>query len=249
MKTKRDDARKNEVRVELKYCERCGALWMRECGSGMIYCNGCQTDVTELPMLKKRPQTVKLGMGQGRLLRTSTSTRARNRALNAHGEVRRERDGGMDCRAGVRRDSELRIDEAKAGEEGFAKQGAGVPAPASQEKGSPEKNLRAHQLPSDGDEPIEIQGVEDSQIVDEGGVNLEELDYATLHALEVEKHEREWEERRRARELQRQLTSIARRTCAGIADGRWHCCGVTCVWRWRQGGCLRCWDRCFFGLG
>jgi hypothetical protein len=77
--------------------------------------------------------------------------------------------------------------------------------PASQEKGSPEKNLRAHQFPSDGDEPIEIQGVEDSQIVDEGGVNLEELDYATLHALEVEKHEREWEERRRARELQRQL--------------------------------------------
>jgi hypothetical protein len=30
----------------------------------MIYCNGCQTDVTELPMLKKKPQTVKLGMGQ-----------------------------------------------------------------------------------------------------------------------------------------------------------------------------------------
>jgi ribosomal protein L37AE/L43A len=64
MKTKRDDARKNEVRVELKYCERCGTLWMRECGSGIIYCNGCQTDVTELPMLKKKPQTVKLGMGQ-----------------------------------------------------------------------------------------------------------------------------------------------------------------------------------------
>ncbi|HEY4902650.1 MAG TPA: hypothetical protein VIH89_04185 [Candidatus Sulfotelmatobacter sp.] len=64
MKNKRDDARKNEVRVELKYCERCGALWMRECGSGLIYCNGCQPDVTELPILKKRPQSVKLGIGQ-----------------------------------------------------------------------------------------------------------------------------------------------------------------------------------------
>jgi hypothetical protein len=59
-----NNARKNEVRVELKYCERCGMLWMRECGSGLTYCNGCQPDVAELPILKKRPQSVKLGMGR-----------------------------------------------------------------------------------------------------------------------------------------------------------------------------------------
>lgn len=63
MKNK-DGARSNEVRVELKYCERCGMLWMRECGSGIVFCNACQPDVTELPILKKRPHTVKLGVGQ-----------------------------------------------------------------------------------------------------------------------------------------------------------------------------------------
>jgi hypothetical protein len=63
MKNKGDEGR-NEVRVELKYCERCGMLWMRECGSGVVFCNACQPDVTELPILKKRPHTVKLGVGQ-----------------------------------------------------------------------------------------------------------------------------------------------------------------------------------------
>jgi hypothetical protein len=64
MKNKGDEGRNNQVRVELKYCERCGMLWMRECGSGIIFCNACQPDVTELPILKKRPHTVKLGIGQ-----------------------------------------------------------------------------------------------------------------------------------------------------------------------------------------
>lgn len=61
MKNKRDDDRENEVRVELKYCERCGMLWMRECGSGLTFCNSCQPQVSELPILKKRPQSVKQG--------------------------------------------------------------------------------------------------------------------------------------------------------------------------------------------
>jgi hypothetical protein len=38
----------NEVRVELKYCERCGALWLRECGGG-VYCDNCAPKVAELP--------------------------------------------------------------------------------------------------------------------------------------------------------------------------------------------------------
>jgi hypothetical protein len=28
---------------------------------GLIYCNGCEPEVSELPILKKRPQTVKRG--------------------------------------------------------------------------------------------------------------------------------------------------------------------------------------------
>jgi len=29
------------VRVELKYCEHCGGLWLRECGAGTVYCESC----------------------------------------------------------------------------------------------------------------------------------------------------------------------------------------------------------------
>lgn len=38
-----------EVRVELKYCERCGSLWLRECGGGQTYCDSCLPVVAELP--------------------------------------------------------------------------------------------------------------------------------------------------------------------------------------------------------
>ena len=51
------DAQKNKnkaVRVELKYCERCGGLWVRECGAGVVYCETCQQTVEELPAPKKK---------------------------------------------------------------------------------------------------------------------------------------------------------------------------------------------------
>jgi hypothetical protein len=64
MRNQRNDARNNYVRMELKYCERCGGLWLRECGSGLIYCVGCESEVSELPILKKRPQTVILAVGR-----------------------------------------------------------------------------------------------------------------------------------------------------------------------------------------
>lgn len=37
------------IRMELKYCERCGGLWMRACGSGEIYCPACAEEMLELP--------------------------------------------------------------------------------------------------------------------------------------------------------------------------------------------------------
>jgi hypothetical protein len=45
----------SEVRMELKYCERCGGLWVRECGAGAVYCASCQAKVADLPIPKKRP--------------------------------------------------------------------------------------------------------------------------------------------------------------------------------------------------
>jgi uncharacterized Zn finger protein (UPF0148 family) len=32
--------------VELKYCERCGGLFLRECSAGAVYCPGCTTRLT-----------------------------------------------------------------------------------------------------------------------------------------------------------------------------------------------------------
>jgi hypothetical protein len=50
------------ARVELKYCEHCGALWLREGGAG-VYCVKCQPLVAELPAPKKKPQRVMLPVG------------------------------------------------------------------------------------------------------------------------------------------------------------------------------------------
>lgn len=58
----------NEIRMELKYCERCGGLWVRECGAGMVYCGSCQEKVADLPIPKKKPGRVRLPVGQQTLV-------------------------------------------------------------------------------------------------------------------------------------------------------------------------------------
>ena len=35
--------------LELKYCERCGGLWLRPAGGGQIYCTICSRAMAELP--------------------------------------------------------------------------------------------------------------------------------------------------------------------------------------------------------
>jgi hypothetical protein len=37
------------MRLELKYCERCGGLWLRVWESEDVYCPGCVEDVLDLP--------------------------------------------------------------------------------------------------------------------------------------------------------------------------------------------------------
>jgi hypothetical protein len=39
----------DEVSLELKYCERCGGLWLRPVGGGQIYCVTCGRAMGELP--------------------------------------------------------------------------------------------------------------------------------------------------------------------------------------------------------
>ncbi len=38
-----------ESSLELKYCERCGGLWLRPVGGGQIYCTICARAMAELP--------------------------------------------------------------------------------------------------------------------------------------------------------------------------------------------------------
>lgn len=38
---------------ELKYCERCGGLWLRRQGNEEVYCKGCRQLMARLPMGRK----------------------------------------------------------------------------------------------------------------------------------------------------------------------------------------------------
>jgi Zn-finger nucleic acid-binding protein len=51
------------VRVELKYCEHCGGLWVRE-GGGGVYCERCQPKVADLAMSKRRKRSNRLTLPQ-----------------------------------------------------------------------------------------------------------------------------------------------------------------------------------------
>jgi len=39
----------SEIQVELKYCERCGGLWLRPQGTNGVYCGGCRTCLAAMP--------------------------------------------------------------------------------------------------------------------------------------------------------------------------------------------------------
>ena len=52
MSNQQKENERHLVRVELKYCEHCGGLWIRESGTG-VYCERCQPKVADLPVPKK----------------------------------------------------------------------------------------------------------------------------------------------------------------------------------------------------
>jgi hypothetical protein len=37
------------TRLELKYCEQCGGLWLRVMGATGSYCPGCERGISQLP--------------------------------------------------------------------------------------------------------------------------------------------------------------------------------------------------------
>jgi hypothetical protein len=40
--------------LELKYCERCGVLWLRTVGDEEVYCPACMPLMADLPPVRKR---------------------------------------------------------------------------------------------------------------------------------------------------------------------------------------------------
>jgi hypothetical protein len=63
MSSDRRESEQGGVRVELKYCEHCGGLWLRALGAGGVYCDKCQAKVADLPVPKKKPGRVRLPVG------------------------------------------------------------------------------------------------------------------------------------------------------------------------------------------
>ncbi len=41
-------------KLELKYCERCGGLWLRPCDTDAVYCAACAEAIRELPPVTRR---------------------------------------------------------------------------------------------------------------------------------------------------------------------------------------------------
>jgi hypothetical protein len=41
------------IQLELKYCERCGGLFLRRRGVGEVYCEGCADQIAEFRPLRK----------------------------------------------------------------------------------------------------------------------------------------------------------------------------------------------------
>jgi hypothetical protein len=49
------------LRLELKYCERCGGLWLRPTGGGQVYCAACGRAMAELPPASTERESVRRG--------------------------------------------------------------------------------------------------------------------------------------------------------------------------------------------
>lgn len=48
---------RHAIQLELKYCERCGGLWLRPKGSDLIFCAGCAKTMAGLvPLWARGPQ-------------------------------------------------------------------------------------------------------------------------------------------------------------------------------------------------
>jgi hypothetical protein len=63
MKARAKGKSQQEEQLELKYCERCGGLWLPPVGGGQIYCVACGREMAQLPPASREPETAQLPRG------------------------------------------------------------------------------------------------------------------------------------------------------------------------------------------
>jgi hypothetical protein len=63
MKAAKSDST-NELCLELKYCERCGGLWLRPAGGSQVYCVACGRSMAELPPASSEPERARMLRGR-----------------------------------------------------------------------------------------------------------------------------------------------------------------------------------------
>jgi Zn-finger nucleic acid-binding protein len=60
------------IEVELKYCARCGGLWLRRKGSEQVYCASCEPVMADLPRPRLKPPVGNVGRTRSKLWVTSS---------------------------------------------------------------------------------------------------------------------------------------------------------------------------------
>ncbi len=53
------------IELELKYCERCGGLWLRIRGRDDVYCASCALQISKLPGAAPRKRRAKMTSRRG----------------------------------------------------------------------------------------------------------------------------------------------------------------------------------------
>lgn len=65
---------REEISLELKYCERCGGLWVRRLASMNIYCAPCGLAMAEVAVSRRRKVTGSVNVLSGQVnMNASTS--------------------------------------------------------------------------------------------------------------------------------------------------------------------------------
>lgn len=61
MRDKADKGKTGSVtQFELKYCERCGGLWLRPAGGAQVYCVACGREMAKLPAVSREEDACEL---------------------------------------------------------------------------------------------------------------------------------------------------------------------------------------------